>query len=63
MKNINSEYIATQMINGEMVEAMYLNGDLIWQAVRSCFGSGVWINEKPWINTETWKNSKRRITT
>lgn len=63
MKNINSEYIATQMINGEMVEAMYLNGELIWQAVRSCFGSGVWINEKPWINTETWKNSKRRITT
>lgn len=29
---------------------------IVWQAVRSCFGSGGWINEKPWINNEGWKN-------
>lgn len=29
---------------------------LIWQAVRSCFGSGGWINDKPWLNDEGWKN-------
>lgn len=29
---------------------------LIWQAVRSCFGSGGWINDKPWIDDEGWRN-------
>lgn len=29
---------------------------LVWQAVRSCFGSGWWVNEKPWVNDEGWKN-------
>lgn len=33
-------------------------GDLVWQAVRSCFGSGIWISEKPWITDETWKYNK-----
>lgn len=29
---------------------------LVWEAVRSCFGSGWWINDKPWVETEGWKN-------
>lgn len=29
---------------------------LIWQAVRSCFGSGGWIDDKPWIDDEGWRN-------
>lgn len=33
-------------------------GDLVWQAVRSCFGSGLWISAKPWISEETWKYNK-----
>jgi hypothetical protein len=28
---------------------------LIWQAVRSCFGSGKWHGEKPWIGGEKWR--------
>lgn len=31
---------------------------LIWEAVKSCFGSGFWINTKGWINKESWKNNK-----
>lgn len=30
---------------------------IVWQAIRSCFGSGYWINGKPWINEEPWKNN------
>lgn len=30
---------------------------VVWQAVRSCFGSGMWLNEKPWINDEAWVNN------
>lgn len=29
---------------------------LIWEAVKSCFGKGYWINEKPWRNDNGWKN-------
>ena len=36
----------------------YKDGKLIWQAVRSCFGSGVWIGSKPWIGEEKWKGQK-----
>ena len=38
----------------------YINGAwrLIWQAVRSCFGSGKWVGNKPWIGKEKWKGTK-----
>lgn len=29
---------------------------LIWEAIRSCFGSGWWINNRPWLNNNAWKN-------
>lgn len=37
-------------------QAIYKGAQLIWQSVRSCFGSGRWINEKPFSNDEGWKN-------
>jgi hypothetical protein len=37
-------------------QTIYKYGVILWQAVRSCFGSGIWVNEKPWINEEIWKN-------
>ena len=35
-----------------------INGELklIWEAIRSCFGSGWWINNRPWMNNNAWKN-------
>lgn len=30
---------------------------IIWQAIRSCFGSGMWVNKKSWINSEPWKTN------
>lgn len=35
---------------------LYLGKFLIWQGLRSCFGSGYWINNRPWLNDEVWKN-------
>lgn len=40
----------------KVVTAIYKKGKLVWQAVRSCFGSGSWNNEKPWSNSEGWNN-------
>jgi hypothetical protein len=43
--------------NNKSVQAVYKGAHLVWQAIRSCFGSGAWINEKPWIDEEAWKNN------
>lgn len=39
-----------------LVSTVYKGSKLVWQAVRSCFGSGSWNNEKPWLNDEGWNN-------
>jgi hypothetical protein len=42
---------------GNMVaQAVYRGLRLVWQAVRSCFGSGIWVPSKPWLGNENWKN-------
>lgn len=40
----------------KIITAVYNGTRLVWQAIRSCFGNGFWVNEKPWINTDAWKN-------
>ena len=35
---------------------VYLGIKLIWSAVSSCFGSGMWLNYKPWSNDDAWRN-------
>lgn len=41
---------------GKVISSMYNGAKLVWQSIRSCFGSGRWINEKPWKNEEGWYN-------
>ncbi len=38
------------------VTEIYKGARLVWQAIRSCFGSGFWLNDRPWLNTDGWKN-------
>ena len=37
------------------IQAIYKGTRLVWEGIRSCFGAGYWIPEKPWIETEGWK--------
>lgn len=48
-------YIAKGM---KAVQAVYKGITPVWMAVRSCFGSGIWVDNKPWLNNENWKNNK-----
>ena len=43
-------------LNGKLLAAVYYNGKLIWQGIRSCFGIGAWFNSRPWVNEEAWRN-------
>lgn len=48
----------TQIYKGNsVISAIYKGARLVWQAVRSCFGSGKWRNDKPWMNDEGWRNN------
>ena len=50
-KKVESIFVGTTVI-----EEVRRGLKLIWQSVRSCFGSGAWRNDKPWIDNEAWKN-------
>ena len=45
----------------QRIGAIYKGSQLIWltiyNAVRSCFGSGTWLGDKPWLGTDPWKNN------
>ena len=41
------------------ISYVYKGALLVWQAIRSCFGSGFWVNEKPWLSEEGWRNNKK----
>lgn len=58
MKFWNGKEITIRYIGRTPLQLAYKGARLIWQAVRSCFGSGIWIDEKPWIDDETWKDNK-----
>lgn len=46
----------TELCHGsKAVAAVYKGTRLLWEAVRSCFGKGVWIKGKPWVNSDNWK--------
>lgn len=47
----------TQVYKSNMaISKIYKGNRLVWQLIKSCFGSGFWSNVKPWINEEGWKN-------
>lgn len=58
MQGYNQHNIIAKVISGTHLQAVYHGLRLVWQAVRSCFGSGVWIGNKPWIGSEKWKGHR-----
>lgn len=55
---INNKQIAAIRFGGKAISLVYKGATLIWQAVRSCFGSGRWIKDKPWLGNEGWRYGK-----
>ena len=52
MIKINFKIIET-IYHGKLnIQEIRKGAQLLWEAVKGCFGSGFWKNEKGWINTE-----------
>lgn len=52
-KNIETLYLGKQVI-----QEIRKGTIIIWEAIKGCFGSGFWKNNKGWINKEGWRNIK-----
>lgn len=51
-KDLSARYWGKKVVN-----AIYKGVRLIWSSIRSCFGTGTWVGEKPWIGDDIWKNN------
>lgn len=54
----------TEGINAPVVKnigAIYRGVNLVWRtvynAIKSCFGSGTWLKDKLWLKDDLWKNN------
>jgi hypothetical protein len=56
MIRIGNKELDFVRVGTRTVSAIYIGTKLVWQAIRSCFGSGYWISTSPWKNDEGWKN-------
>jgi len=57
--HIHNKDITGVYSHHKVITAIYKGAVLVWQAVRSCFGSGMWIPKKPWLSKEGWKEGKK----
>lgn len=48
-------------VTQKSIGAIYKGSQLVWitvyAAIRSCFGSGTWLQDKPWLDNDSWKNN------
>lgn len=42
--------------DGKEITAVYYGRRLMWEAVKSCYGRGMWRNDKPWREDDAWRN-------
>ena len=57
MIQVSKKEVIALYKQGKPLQATYKGLHLVWQGIRSCFGSCAWINDKPWLNDEGWKNN------
>jgi hypothetical protein len=44
-------------IGKDVVFVMWLGAVKIYNSIRSCFGTGRWIQNKPWTSKDIWRNN------
>ena len=56
MKTRNGKELKAKYWGTKVIQYIYRGSKLVWTAISSCFGSGVWLNNKVWNNNDSWKN-------
>lgn len=56
MLSIKNKVVDKFFVNEKSLSEIFAKLKKIWVAIKSCFGKGFWINEKPWDNLDGWRN-------
>lgn len=54
----NKKEVVDIHVAGKTGTMLYKGRRLVWEAVKSCFGRGMWINGKGWVNADAWRNNR-----
>ena len=57
MLHYRNQTIATIHLREHTGEKAYKGSVLVFEGVRSCYGSGAWLNDKGWLADDSWRNS------
>lgn len=57
MINYKGNNIGQVFHRSKVVSQIYHYAKVVWQAIRSCFGMGVWYSDRPWLGDDKWKNN------
>jgi len=57
--HVNNKDIVEIFAENKVISTIYKGGKIVWEAIRSCFGSGMWIPKKPWLYKEGWREGKK----
>ena len=52
---IGNKELTALNIGRRAVMAVYSGASLVWSSIRSCFGNGYWVGDKPWMGSDSWK--------
>jgi hypothetical protein len=47
--------VAARYYGAKAITAVYKGAKLVWEAVSSCFGGGMWMRDRAWKDTDGWK--------
>lgn len=53
----NGKEITALSFGTRAIGAVYYGAKVVWEAVNSCFGSGMWLGDRPWSGVDGWKGN------
>lgn len=57
MIHYKGKLVSSVFHKAQAVSIIYHMAKVVWQAVRSCFGAGIWRSDKPWLGDDKWKSN------